>query len=89
MVALLVLDKGAPGGALGHESMATEQELAGVMVRVALAGSEFGSPDSMPMLFEGEPVSGHSSLFRPWNILRRGHSISARGCPSPKLELGG
>ena len=30
--ALLVLDKGALGGALGHEFVAAEQELAGVVV---------------------------------------------------------
>ena len=89
MDALLVLDKGAPGGALGHESVAAEQELARVVVRVALAGSEFGSLNSMPIPSGGELVSGHSSSFRPWIILRRGHSISTRVRPFPELEFGG
>ena len=89
MDALLVLDKGALGGALEHESVAAEQELAGVVVRVALAGSEFGSFDSMLMPSEGELVSGHSSPFRPRIVLRRGHSISARVWPSPELEFEG
>ena len=65
MDAPLVLDNGAPGGALEHEFVVADKEWAGVVVRVALAGSEFGSPDSMPMLSRGEPVSGHSSSFHP------------------------
>ena len=89
MDALLVLDKGAPDGALGHESVAAKQELAGVVVRVVLAGSEFESLDSMPIPSGGELVSGHSSPFRPRIVLRRGHSISARVRPSPELEFGG
>ena len=87
--ALLVLDKGAPSGTLGHESVAVEQKLAGVVVRVALAGSKFGSLNSMPMPSGGELVFGHSSLFRPWIVLRRGHSIFVQGQPSPELEFGG
>ena len=87
--ALLVLDKGALGGALGHESVAAKQELAGVVVRVVLAGSEFESLDSMPIPSGGELVSGHSSPFRPRIVLRRGHSISARVRPSPELEFEG
>ena len=89
MDALLVLDKGAPGGTLGHESVAVEQKLGGGVVRVALAGSKFGSLDSMPMPSEGELVFGHSSLFHPRIVLRRGHSISARVRPSLELEFGG
>ena len=46
-----MLDNGAPGGALEHEFVVADKEWAGVVVRVALAGSEFGSPDSMPMQF--------------------------------------
>ena len=85
----LVLDKGASGSALRHESMAADKEWAGVVVRVALASSEFGSLDSMPMLSGGEPVSRHKSPFRSRIILRRGHSISAQDQPSPKLGFGG
>jgi len=85
----LVLDKGASGGILGHESMAADKEWAGVVVRVALASLEFGSLDSMPMLSEGEPVSKHKSPFRSRIVLRRGHSISAQGRPSPELGFGG
>ena len=84
-----MLDKGAPSGTLGHESVAIEQKLAGVVVRVALAGSKFGSLNSMPMPSGGELLFGHSSLFRPWIVLRRGHSISARVQPSLELEFGG
>ena len=87
--ALLVLDKGALGGALGHESVAAEQELAGVVVQVALASSEFGSFDSMPMPSGVELVSGDSSPFHPRIVLRRGHSISARVWPSPELVFKG
>ena len=84
-----MLDKGALSGTLGHESVVPNKEWAGVVVRVALASSEFGSLDSMPMLSGGEPISRHKSPFRSRIVLRRGHSISARGWPSLELGFGG
>ena len=60
-----------------------------MVVRVSLAGLEFGSPDSMLMLSRGEPVFGHNSPFRPRIVLRRGHSIFVQGQPSPELEFRG
>ena len=83
--ALLRLCKGAPSRALKHEFGAYDKKWAGVVVRVTWVALEFASPCSRPLLSVGELGCGHNSLSRYWSILRKGHSISARGPPFPKL----
>ena len=70
------IGRGAPSGALRHESMACGREWAGVVVKPALAALESGSPNSMLVQSVGELVSGHSSPSHHWNGLKIVRSIS-------------
>ena len=83
------LGKGAPNGALGHEFVACGRELVRVVVWASLAGSEFASPGSTPVLSMGGLVFRHNSSSRRGNVLKKGRYISIRGLPSPDCGLEG